>query len=58
MISMKYYHVKVRHDRGFVTLGVTARNMTSARRQVTIAEKCPNSAIVSVKQQTGHIRKK
>jgi len=50
---MSKFAVKLKHDRGFFTLYVVARNADTARHMVREAEGCPDRAIVSVRR-VGH----
>lgn len=47
---MSKFAVKLKHDRGFFTLYVVARNANAARYMVREAEGCPDRAIVSVRR--------
>lgn len=50
---MSQFEIKLKHDHGFFTLYVVARNATAARHMVREYEGCPDRAIRSVRR-IGH----
>jgi len=52
-MKMNLYNVKILHDRGTFSVLVTAKNKSSAVRQLLKAETCPLRAIKSVRRIKG-----
>ena len=46
MIRMNRYSVKLKHDKGTIKIGVTARNKETAEMMVCNAERAPRRAII------------
>ncbi len=48
----KRYRVKVKHDKGTITILTAAASERGARQIILAAEQCPESAIISIKEYT------
>jgi len=55
---MKTFTAKVKHDRGTARLQVRAGSVAAARQAIKAAERCPDRAIISLKEkdQKGQVR--
>jgi len=50
---MKVYYIQLRHDKGVMTLAVTAKNKKSALRQVIDSQGRPLKVIMEIGKATG-----
>ena len=46
---MKIYDIKLKHDKGYITIRTTATSEENAKRTVLKSEKAPESAIKNIK---------
>lgn len=49
-LPLKKYSIKVKHDKGTITIKTSASSEEAARTKVCNAEGCPESAIISSKE--------
>ena len=57
-MKLNTYSAILKHDRGIVRLGVTAKNKKSAVRQIMAVEGCPACAVKSLLRMTGKSRRR
>ena len=47
---MKNYLARIQHDKGIVRIKMRATNKTAAKKMIMTSEKCPESAIISIRE--------
>ena len=47
---MKNYLARIQHDKGIVRIKTRATSKTVAKKMIMIAERCPESAIISIRE--------
>lgn len=44
-LNLQHFTLRLRHDKGYISIRTVAKNEQAAREQVCAAERCPDSSV-------------